>query len=94
MKKRILTAVLAALVLAMPAAETPAAAPAAPASPASSLPNIPGLSAVNASGATPMHHAEPSKHIPGLAEAIGQSTGTPAAEKPIRKSIADFIRRD
>jgi hypothetical protein len=41
-----------------------------------------------------MHHAEPSKHIPGLAEAIGQSTGTPPAEKPIRKSIADFIRRD
>lgn len=76
---------------AMPAAETPAAAPAAP---AGSLPNIPGLSAVNAAGATPMHHAEPSKHIPGLAEAIGQSTGTPPAEKPIRKSIADFIRRD
>ena len=76
---------------AMPAAEAPAAAPAAP---AGSLPNIPGLSAVNAAGATPMHHAEPSKHIPGLAEAIGQSTGTPAAEKPIRKSIADFIRRD
>jgi hypothetical protein len=74
-----------------PAAETPAAAPAAP---ADSLPNIPGLSAVNAAGATPMHHAEPSKHIPGLAEAIGQSTGTPPAEKPIRKSIADFIRRD
>ncbi|SFB04015.1 cell division protein FtsA [Selenomonas ruminantium] len=73
---------------AMPAAETPAAAP------AGSLPNIPGLSAVNAAGATPMHHAEPSKHIPGLAEAIGQSTGTPPAEKPIRKSIADFIRRD
>ncbi|SFW55799.1 cell division FtsA domain-containing protein [Selenomonas ruminantium] len=76
---------------AMPAAEAPAAAPAAP---AGSLPNIPGLSAVNAAGATPMHHAEPSKHIPGLAEAIGQSTGTPPAEKPIRKSIADFIRRD
>ena len=75
----------------MPAADTPAAAPAAP---AGSLPNIPGLSAVNAAGATPMHHAEPSKHIPGLAEAIGQSTGTPPAEKPIRKSIADFIRRD
>ena len=76
---------------AMPAAETPATAPAAP---SDSLPNIPGLSAVNAAGATPMHHAEPSKHIPGLAEAIGQSTGTPPAEKPIRKSIADFIRRD
>ncbi|SEA26444.1 cell division FtsA domain-containing protein [Selenomonas ruminantium] len=76
---------------AMPAAEASAAASA---SPASSLPNIPGLSAVNAAGATPMHHAEPSKHIPGLAEAIGQSTGTPPAEKPIRKSIADFIRRD
>ena len=75
----------------MPAAETPAAAPAAP---VGSLPNIPGLSAVNTAGATPMHHAEPSKHIPGLAEAIGQSTGTPPAEKPIRKSIADFIRRD
>ena len=75
----------------MPAEGAPAAAPAAP---AGSLPNIPGLSAVNTAGATPMHHAEPSKHIPGLAEAIGQSTGTPPAEKPIRKSIADFIRRD
>ncbi|MCR5757892.1 MAG: pilus assembly protein PilM [Selenomonas sp.] len=43
---------------------------------------------------TPMYHAEPSKHIPGLAEAIGQSHASAATEKPIRKSIADFIRRD
>jgi len=44
--------------------------------------------------ATPMHHAEPSKHIPGLAEALGQNPSASVTERPVRKSIADFIRRD
>ena len=56
---------------------------------------VPTLSTINAADATPMHHAEPVRHIPGLAEAIGQSqsAATPT-DKPVRKSIADFIRRD
>ena len=58
-----------------------------------SIRGVPTLSTINAADAAPMRHAEPNKHIPGLAEAIGQTNAAPA-EKPIRRSIADFIRRD
>ncbi|SDP25556.1 cell division FtsA domain-containing protein [Selenomonas ruminantium] len=58
-----------------------------------SIRGVPTLSTINAADAAPMRHAEPSKHIPGLAEAIGQTNAAPA-EKPVRRSIADFIRRD
>ncbi len=73
---------------------TPSAAdvpitPAPVAAPGTSSP----FAGLNPAGATPMRHAEPAKHIPGLAEAIGQNNAT-TTEKPVRKSIADFIRRD
>ncbi|MBQ1613772.1 MAG: cell division protein, partial [Selenomonas sp.] len=72
------------------AAAPPAAAPAP-----SAVHGVPTLSTINAADAAPMHHAEPNKHIPGLAEAIGQSQASAAAtDKPVRKSISDFIRRD
>jgi hypothetical protein len=74
-----------------------AAAPsaAAPAATPTAVHGVPTLGTINAADATPMHHAEPAKHIPGLAEAIGQSqSAAPQTDRPIRKSIADFIRRD
>jgi cell division ATPase FtsA len=70
------------------AANTPNTAP------PTAVHGVPTLSTINAASATPMHHAEPAKHIPGLAEAIGQSQTSAQSDKPVRKSIADFIRRD
>jgi hypothetical protein len=70
------------------AANTPNTAP------PTAVHGVPTLSTINAANATPMHHAEPAKHIPGLAEAIGQSQTSAQPDKPVRKSIADFIRRD
>ena len=66
----------------------------APQTSATAFSALPGLAAVNPANAAPMHHAEPNKHIPGLAEAIEQSSTAAHVDKPVRKSIADFIRRD
>jgi hypothetical protein len=80
---------------ATPAASVPPAEAPAPAPVPSAVHGVPTLSTINAADAAPMHHAEPNKHIPGLAEAIGQSQASAAAtDKPVRKSISDFIRRD
>ena len=80
---------------ATPAATVPPAEAPAPAPVPSAVHGVPTLSTINAADAAPMHHAEPNKHIPGLAEAIGQSQASAATtDKPVRKSISDFIRRD
>ena len=77
----------AGMTAAAPSAAAPSAAPTA-------VHGVPTLGTINAADATPMRHAEPSKHIPGLAEAIGQSQSAAQPDRPVRKSIADFIRRD
>ncbi len=77
----------AGMTAAAPSAAAPSATPTA-------VHGVPTLGTINAADATPMRHAEPAKHIPGLAEAIGQSQSAAQPDRPVRKSIADFIRRD